>query len=73
MAFRSSRRAKNIRERVAVGTYRMPPLPSLSLGWHNGRPRVTSPLQRMTKVTIDLESVDYGPPPGPPSLLRRPN
>jgi hypothetical protein len=58
---------------VAVGTYRMPPLPSLSLDWQNGRPRLLSPLQRMTKVTIDLESVDYGPPPGPPSLLRRPN
>jgi hypothetical protein len=58
---------------VGVGAYREPPLPSLSLGWKNGRPELIHPFKRVTRVAIEIESVDYGPPPGPPSLLRRPN
>ena len=58
---------------VGVSAYRMPPLPALSLGWKKGRPELIHPLKRMNKVTVELESVDYGAPKGPPSLLRRSN
>jgi hypothetical protein len=58
---------------VRVSAFRMPPLPSLSfaLGPH-GRPEVIYPLKRITKVTVELQSVDYGPRHAPPSLLHAP-
>ena len=59
--------------RVGISAYRMPPLPTLSLGWKNGRPELIHPLKRVDRITVELESVDYGPPLGPPSLLRRAN
>ena len=58
---------------VSISAYRMSPLPSLSFGWRNGRPQLIHPFARKTNVAVELESVDYGPGPGPPSLLRRPN
>jgi hypothetical protein len=58
---------------VSVSAYRMPPLPSLSFGWKNGRPDVIYPLKRIKHVSVELESLDYGPRPGPRSLLRRPH
>jgi len=57
---------------VRVSAFRMPPLPSLSLGWKNGHPDVIYPLKRITKVTVELQSVDFGPARGPSSLLERP-
>ena len=57
---------------VRVSAFRMPPLPSLSLGWKNGHPDVIYPLKRITKVTVALQSVDFGPARGPSSLLERP-
>jgi hypothetical protein len=56
--------------RVSVSAYRMPPLPSMTIDFLNRR--IIYPLKRMTKVTVDLQSVDFGPPEGPPSLLRLP-
>jgi hypothetical protein len=44
--------------RVAVSAYRLPPLPTLGLDLVNGR--VLYPLKRMTKVTVELQSVDFG-------------
>jgi hypothetical protein len=58
---------------VSVSAFRMPPLPSLSFGWKNGRPDVLYPLKRIKHVSVELESLDYGPRPGPKSLLRRPH
>jgi hypothetical protein len=56
--------------RVSVSAYRVPPLPAVSIDLL--RRRVLYPLKRITKVTVDLQSVDLGPPTGPPSLLRSP-
>jgi hypothetical protein len=56
--------------RVSVSAYRVPPLPAVSIDLLRGR--VLYPLKRITKVTVDLQSVDFGPPKGAPSLLRRP-
>jgi hypothetical protein len=56
--------------RVQVSAYRVPPLPTVTLDLIKGR--VIYPLKRITKVTVDLESVDFGPPEKPPSLLRTP-
>jgi hypothetical protein len=56
--------------RVSVSAYRVPPLPAVSIDLLQGR--VLYPLKRITKVTVDLQSVDFGPPEGPPSLLRPP-
>jgi hypothetical protein len=44
--------------RVAVSAFRMPPLPSVSLDLTNGR--IIYPLKRITKVTVELQSVDFG-------------
>jgi hypothetical protein len=54
---------------VRVGAFRMPPLPSISLGWKKSHPDVIYPLKRITKVTVELQSVDFGPSRGPSSLL----
>jgi hypothetical protein len=55
---------------VSVSAYRMPPLPAATIDFLKGR--VLYPGKRITKVTVDLQSVDFGPPRGPPSLLRIP-
>ncbi len=56
--------------RVAIAAFRVPPLPSLGFGLKNGRPEVIYPLKRITKVTVELKSVDYGAKGGPQNLLR---
>jgi hypothetical protein len=56
--------------RVRVSATRMPPLPAVSVDLVHGR--VIYPLKRMTKVTVELESVDFGPKQRPPSLLHVP-
>jgi hypothetical protein len=56
--------------RIEVGAYRVPPLPAVTLDLIKGR--VIYPLKRITKVTVDLDSVDFGPSEKPPSLLRTP-
>ncbi len=53
---------------MRIRAYRVPPTPSISLTWNNG-PKVIYPLKRMTEVSVELESVDYGAPPGPLSLV----
>jgi hypothetical protein len=58
---------------VGVSAYRVPPLPTLGFGWKNGRPELIHPLKRVDQIIVELESLDYGPRAGPPSLLRRPN
>jgi hypothetical protein len=57
---------------VRISTYRMPPLPSLSFGWKNSHPDVIYPLKRISHVSVELESVDYGARRGPASLLHAP-
>ena len=56
--------------RVQVSAYRVPPLPAVSFDLLRGR--IIYPLKRVTKVTVDLASVDFGPSKNPPSLLRAP-
>jgi hypothetical protein len=59
--------------RVRISAFRMPPVPSLSLGLDKkNRPVVIYPLKRITKVTVELKSVDYGPTPRSSPLLRQP-
>jgi hypothetical protein len=55
---------------VRIAAFRMPPLPSLGLGFKNGRPEVIYPLKRITKVTVELRSVDEGAKAGTPPLIR---
>jgi hypothetical protein len=45
---------------VRISAYRVPPTPSISLTWKSG-PKVIYPLSRITQVSVELESVDYGP------------
>ena len=52
---------------VRVSAYRMPPLPSLSLDLVNGR--IIYPLKRITQVTVELQSIDFGAKREPPSFL----
>jgi hypothetical protein len=56
--------------RVRVSATRVPPLPAVTIDLL--RRRVILPLQRLTKVTVELESVDFGPQQRPPSLLHAP-
>jgi hypothetical protein len=44
---------------VRISAYRVPPLPTVSLDLI--KRRIIYPLKRMTKVTVDLQSVDFGP------------
>lgn len=53
--------------RVQISAHRVPPLPAVSIDLLRGR--VIYPLKRITKVTVDLQSVDFGPRDGPPNLL----
>ena len=45
--------------RVGVSAHRVPPLPAVSLDLVHGR--LIYPLKRITKVTVELQSVDFGP------------
>jgi hypothetical protein len=58
--------------RVQISAYRVPPLPTATIDLLTGR--IIYPLKRITKVTVDLESVDFGPrqTSGPPGLLPHP-
>ena len=53
---------------VRISAYRMPPLPTVGLDLANGR--IIYPLKRITKVTVELQSVDFGPKQESSSLLR---
>lgn len=53
---------------VRVSAYRMPPLPTVGLDLASGR--IIYPLKRITKVTVELQSVDFGPKRESSSLLR---
>lgn len=54
--------------RVRISAYRIPPTPSIGFGWKNG-PKVLYPLKRITEVSVELESLDYGARPGAPPLV----
>jgi len=56
--------------RVEISAYRVPPLPAVSIDLIKGR--IIYPLKRITKVTVDLQSVDFGPRDGAPNLRSRP-
>jgi hypothetical protein len=56
--------------RVRVSAYRLPPLPTIGLDLANRR--VLFPLRRMTKVNVELESVDFGPKPQTSPLIHTP-
>jgi hypothetical protein len=56
--------------RVEVSAHRVPPLPAVTFDLLRGR--LIYPLKRITKVTVELQSVDFGPQEGPASLLRVP-
>jgi hypothetical protein len=53
--------------RVAVSAFRLPPLPTVGLDLINRR--ILYPLKRITKVTVELQSVDFGERHEPPSFL----
>ena len=53
--------------RVTVSAYRMPPLPSVGIDLANGR--IIYPLKRITKVTVELQSVDFGASRRAPNFL----
>ena len=53
--------------RVAVSAFRMPPLPSVGIDLVKGR--IIYPLKRITRVTVELQSVDFGAKREPPSFL----
>jgi hypothetical protein len=42
----------------------------MSLEWKSGRPTLAYPLKRLTKVTVELASVDYGVQVAPESAAR---
>jgi hypothetical protein len=52
---------------VTVSAFRMPPLPSVGLDLVKGR--VIYPLKRITKVTVELQSVDFGAKREAPTFL----
>jgi hypothetical protein len=56
--------------RVQVSAYRVPPMPAVSIDLLKGR--IIYPLKRITKVTVDLQSVDFGPRDGAPNQRSRP-
>jgi hypothetical protein len=56
--------------RVRVSAHRVMPLPSVSLDF--ARRRLIYPLKRMTDVSVELESVDFGSKPQPSPLLHTP-
>jgi hypothetical protein len=45
--------------RVRISAYRVPPLPTVSFDFI--KRRIIYPLKRITEVTVDLQSVDFGP------------
>jgi hypothetical protein len=56
--------------RVAISAFRLPPLPTVGIDFINGR--ILYPLKRITKVTVELQSVDFGERREAPSLLDGP-
>ena len=54
--------------RVRIRAYRLPPTPSFGFAWKNG-PKVLYPLKRITEVSVELESLDYGVAAGAPPLV----
>jgi hypothetical protein len=56
--------------RVRVSAYRLMPLPTISFDL--AARRILFPLKRVTNVTVDLESVDFGPKPQTSPLLHTP-
>ena len=52
--------------RVTVSAFRMPPLPSVGIDLASGR--LIYPLKRITKVTVELQSVDFGARSASPQL-----
>ena len=55
--------------RVRISAYRVPPLPTVSLDLI--KRRIIYPLKRITKVTVDLQSIDFGPKKEPSELAPR--
>jgi len=53
--------------RVTISAFRMPPLPTLGIDLAKGR--IIYPLKRITKVTVELQSVDFGAKREAPSFL----
>ena len=53
--------------RVAVSAFRMPPIPTVGIDLAKGR--IIYPLKRITKVTVELQSVDFGAKHQAPSFL----
>ncbi len=57
--------------RVTVAAFRLPPLPTVGIDLENRR--LLYPLKRITKVTVELESVDFGESHQTPSFLDVPS
>ena len=53
--------------RVTVSAFRMPPLPTVAIDLAKGS--IIYPLKRITKVTVELQSVDFGAKREAPSFL----
>ncbi len=56
--------------RVRISAHRVPPLPSVSFDF--ARRRLIYPLKRITDVSVELESVDFGSKPQSSTLLHTP-
>jgi hypothetical protein len=56
--------------RVRVSAYRLMPLPTIGVDLANRR--ILYPLKRMTNVSVELDSVDFGPKPQTSPLLHTP-
>ncbi len=56
--------------RVRVSAHRVQPLPSVSFDF--ARRRLIYPLKRITEVSVELESVDFGSKPQTSPLLHTP-
>ena len=56
--------------RVRISAHRVPPLPSISFDF--ARRRLIYPLKRMTDVSVELESLDFGSKPQSSPLLHTP-
>jgi hypothetical protein len=54
--------------RVSIRARRVPPFPSLGFGMRKGKVEVIYPLKRLTKVTVELVSIDHGASPQPAKI-----
>ena len=57
--------------RVTVSAFRMPPLPTVGIDLAKGS--IIYPLKRITKVTVELQSIDFGAKREAPSFLDAPS